>query len=59
MQGYATALDPRDRVCGPDACPLVAGDVLVFADDSHLTPSYARTLAPYLQEEAVAVMRAG
>ena len=48
--------DPQDRICVRDSCPLVTGNVLVFADGSHLTPSYARTLAPYLREQVLALM---
>ena len=49
------SVDPRIRVvdlsdylCTDDTCPAVIGNVLVFRDTQHLTPLFARTLAPYL-----------
>jgi hypothetical protein len=43
----STLLDPARRVCPRGRCPSVDGDVLVWRDDSHLTATYARTLAPW------------
>ena len=43
-------VDPTPILCGEEACPAVIGDVLVYRDDSHLTATYARTLAPWLGE---------
>jgi peptidoglycan/LPS O-acetylase OafA/YrhL len=36
------------HICGPVVCPAVAGGVPVYFDGSHMTATYARTLAPYL-----------
>jgi hypothetical protein len=41
-------VDLTDRICQPTICPAVVGGVVVYYDASHLTATYARTLAPYL-----------
>jgi hypothetical protein len=48
--------DPTDLICGPESCPAVLGNVVVFADESHLTPTYVRTLTPYLRSQLVAAL---
>jgi hypothetical protein len=42
-------LDIADRVCGPDLCPAVIGNVLVYLDDNHLTASYATSVADLIE----------
>ncbi len=37
------------EICRHDLCRAVIGSVLVYRDDQHLTASYARTLAPWLE----------
>ncbi|WP_019810643.1 acyltransferase family protein [Saccharomonospora halophila] len=44
-------LDLTPRVCPDGRCPAVIGNVLVYRDTSHLTATYARTLAPALATE--------
>lgn len=34
--------------CADDRCPSVIGGVVVYFDASHMTQTYARTMAPYL-----------
>ncbi|PJJ58142.1 peptidoglycan/LPS O-acetylase OafA/YrhL [Mumia flava] len=43
-----TYADLNDHVCGPRRCESVVGGVIVYFDGSHLTATYARTIAPYL-----------
>jgi peptidoglycan/LPS O-acetylase OafA/YrhL len=53
-QAAAAAQVPRARVVDmsdfycTDVCPPVIGHVLVFRDGTHITRTWARTLAPYL-----------
>ena len=49
-------LDIADRVCGPDLCPAVIGNVLVYLDDNHLTASYATTMAPVIEDQVVSAI---
>jgi peptidoglycan/LPS O-acetylase OafA/YrhL len=42
-------LDLNDAICGVGTCRAVVGGVLVYSDGSHLTATYARTLAPVLE----------
>ncbi|MFX0539329.1 acyltransferase family protein [Ornithinimicrobium sp. Y1847] len=41
-------LDLTDAVCTAEVCPAVIGNIIVYFDHSHLSASYARTLAPAL-----------
>ncbi len=40
--------DLNDHVCRGEKCAAVNGGVITYFDTSHLTATYARTLAPYL-----------
>jgi hypothetical protein len=46
--GGARLVDARGRICLPRICPAVTGDLLVYRDPQHLSATYARTLAPWL-----------
>lgn len=46
------AVDMIDAICGPDVCPAVVGNVIVWRDNHHLTASYSLALAPYLARRA-------
>lgn len=43
--------DLVEYVCPDGTCPAVIGNILTFRDHSHLTATYAATLAPYVEEE--------
>ena len=40
--------DLTDHVCEPTVCRAVTGGVITYFDGTHLTATYAATLAPYL-----------
>lgn len=42
--------DMDEYFCTDGVCPAVVGSVVTYFDGSHITATYARTLAPYLQE---------
>ncbi len=44
----ATAIDLRSRFCRKGHCPAVIGGVNVYRDYTHITHTYASTLAPVL-----------
>jgi len=44
------------RVCGPDLCPAVIGNVLVYLDDNHLTASYSASMAPLVEGDVLAAL---
>ena len=48
--GQVRVADLTDHICQPSVCPAVVGRVVVYFDGSHLTATYARTLAPYLED---------
>ncbi|GAA2530197.1 acyltransferase family protein [Microbacterium mitrae] len=41
-------VSPRPATCDESACYAVVGDVLVYADDNHVSESFAKSLMPYL-----------
>jgi hypothetical protein len=41
-------IDPRDEICLARICPAVVDELLVYRDPHHLSATYARTLAPWL-----------
>jgi peptidoglycan/LPS O-acetylase OafA/YrhL len=49
-------LDIADRVCGPDLCPAVIGNVLVYLDDNHLTASYSASMSPLVESDVLAAI---
>ncbi len=51
-------VDLTNRICGPQVCDPVVGGVVVYFDGSHLTATYARTLAPFLEPAVRKVLRA-
>jgi peptidoglycan/LPS O-acetylase OafA/YrhL len=50
-----TFADLTPFLCTGEACPAVIGNVVVNYDAQHLSASYARTLAPMLEERLPAV----
>jgi len=47
----ARLLDPTPRLCLTRICPAVIDDVLVYRDPKHLTATYARTLADWMERK--------
>ena len=47
----ATYVNLNPYLCDADSCPAVIGDLLVYRDVNHLTATFARYLAPTLQEQ--------
>ncbi|WP_445258444.1 acyltransferase family protein [Nocardioides aurantiacus] len=43
----ARLVDLSDFYCDGDSCPVVIGGVNVYRDNSHVSVTYARTMAPY------------
>ncbi|MET0448528.1 MAG: SGNH hydrolase domain-containing protein [Aeromicrobium sp.] len=44
-----TVVDLTSKLCGPETCPVVIDDVLLYRDTHHLTATAARWLHPYLR----------
>ncbi|MGH1563823.1 acyltransferase family protein [Mumia sp. DW29H23] len=51
--------DLNDRICRPDRCDGAVGGVVVYFDGSHLTATYARTLAPALERPLTRALARG
>ena len=44
-----STVDLNDHLCDGATCPAVIGGVTVYSDASHMTKTFATTLAPYLE----------
>ncbi|NKX52047.1 hypothetical protein HER39_16030 [Arthrobacter deserti] len=47
-------VDLSDAFCGRQVCPMVIGNVLLYADKNHVTVTYMRTLVPRLEQRLLA-----
>lgn len=45
----AQYLDVSNWICGPDICPVIVGNILVYRDSNHITTTYARWLSPLVE----------
>jgi hypothetical protein len=48
VQAGATVIDPTDWFCTATSCPAVIANQIVYADNSHITATYANWLSPLL-----------
>lgn len=48
LPGNVALLDLTHLFCTDEFCPAVVGNVLAYHDESHISVTYARTLAPFL-----------
>jgi hypothetical protein len=53
----AGLIDLTARICIADPCPVVVNGLIVYRDESHLTATFSRSLAPALMT-AIAAVRA-
>ena len=53
------AVDAERWFCAADLCPSVVGNFITMRDSEHITPDYARWLAPALAEELDIASSAG
>jgi peptidoglycan/LPS O-acetylase OafA/YrhL len=51
--GHGSVLDPVSLVCGTSVCPLIRHGVVMYTDDSHLTATFGRSLAPMFGEQRI------
>ena len=42
--------------CTSTDCPAVIGGVIAYFDASHMTPTYARSIAPFVDAEIVVAL---
>ncbi|TQS75943.1 acyltransferase [Ornithinibacillus gellani] len=52
-----TYLDLTDYFCGETECKPVVGNMLIYRDHSHITATYAETLAPMLFEDFMTALK--
>lgn len=49
-------IDLTDYLCNLTECPAVIGSTLVYSDEHHMTATFARTLAPTLEERLAPIL---
>lgn len=47
----------NDRICLPNRCHGILGETIVYFDKSHMTATFARTLAPFLEPAVTDALR--
>ena len=52
----ASVVDLSDLYCTPTTCPAIIGNVVVYRDTTHVTATWARTLAPIIGRTVDAAM---
>jgi len=52
----ARMVDVTSLYCTATVCPPVIGHVLVYKDHTHITATFAETLAPYIERQVVAAL---
>ena len=52
----AGLIDLTSRICVADPCPVVVNRLIVYRDESHLTATFSRSLAPALKAAIAAVL---
>jgi peptidoglycan/LPS O-acetylase OafA/YrhL len=52
----AGLIDLTARICIADPCPVVVNGLIVYRDESHLTATFSRSLAPALMTAIAAVL---
>jgi hypothetical protein len=50
-------IDMNSLICGPETCPAVFVNVLVYQDTHHLTSTYTLTTTPYLEARLLAASK--
>lgn len=51
------SIDLSDYFCDAEICHALIGGVVVYADDNHVSRTYATTLAPFLEASLIAAFR--
>ena len=54
-----TTVDTTRFLCTATKCPAVIGSVVVYFDASHMTATYARSIAPFIEAEILAALEKG
>jgi peptidoglycan/LPS O-acetylase OafA/YrhL len=55
LPGIST-VDTAPFVCTATTCPAVIGGIVVYYDASHLTATYARSIAPFIEPDILAAL---
>jgi hypothetical protein len=56
-QEQVDAIDPTSWFCTRKGCPVIVGNVLLYRDRAHMTPSWSRFLAPVLADAILPVVQ--
>jgi hypothetical protein len=51
------AIDPMPWFCTATRCPVIVGNILLYRDEQHITPAWARFLTPVLADAIVPIIQ--
>lgn len=55
---HIASIDPTSWFCTRTTCPVIVGNILIYADNQHMLPGWASFLAPILSQRLTSVMKA-
>lgn len=55
---HIASIDPTSWFCTRTTCPVIVGNLLIYADNQHMLPGWASFLAPVLSQRLTSVMKA-
>lgn len=58
-QERVSSIDPTPWFCTQTRCPLIADNLLIYQDNSHMTRQWAQFIAPVLADSILPIMRSG
>lgn len=52
-----TSIDPTPWFCTRTVCPVIVGNILLYRDNEHMTPTWSRFISPVLANVLVPLMQ--
>ncbi|HTW97949.1 MAG TPA: acyltransferase family protein, partial [Acidimicrobiales bacterium] len=49
-------VDPTNWFCGPSRCPVIVGNIILYRDDSHMTPAYSAFIEPVVSKALTPIL---
>ena len=56
-ENRAVVVDPSRWMCTDERCPVIVGNVLVYKDDSHISATYSKLVAPILEQRIASALK--
>ncbi|MGO1385310.1 MAG: acyltransferase family protein [Arachnia sp.] len=53
---YVDYFDYTNYLCGPESCPAVIGNIVVYYDERHLSATFSRSFGPILAKDVMRIL---